>query len=334
MNKRILISSIAGITALLLTVVGYIYVTVNQPILLNQSQLITIEKGTSFASLTSRLVDMQVIDDRFALRNYVRFNPDLSAIKSGTFEMTPGISQKELLMLFVKGKEHQFSITLVEGHTLKQWLEHISNNKHLKHTLTDTSYENIAKRLGIEQSHPEGLFFPDTYAFTKGTTDISILKRSYKRMKKVIEQAWLERDKNTPYKSQYEALIMASIIEKESGAHAEHSVIGSVFANRLHKGMRLQTDPTVIYGLGDRYKGDIKRKHLREYTKYNTYRINGLPPTPISMPGFSAIKGTLNPATTEYFYFVSDGYGRHVFSTNLQDHNKALAKYLKVISNR
>jgi len=333
MIKRILIISLSVLLLMFSITVGYIYINVNQPITINTKQLITIEKGTSFSSFTSRLVELGIIDDRFALRNYVRVNPELSAIKSGTFEIKPGISQKELLMTLVKGKEHQFTITLIEGNTLKQWLEHIKQNQALKHTITDTSYANIATRLGIQKSQPEGLFFPDTYAFTKGTTDIAILKRAHKRMQKVIEQAWLDRDKSTPYKSQYEALIMASIIEKESGAHAEHSVIGSVFSNRLHKGMRLQTDPTVIYGLGDRYKGDIKRKHLREYTAYNTYRINGLPPTPIAMPGFSAIKGALNPASTEYYYFVSDGFGKHVFSKNLQEHNKAVAQYLKVTSN-
>jgi len=309
--------------------VNYYYI--HQKNKLTNNTLITIENGTSFHLFSKQLVNMGVIDNRFWLRNFVRFNKQLAQIKTGTYQITPSQTLKEILQQVSQGKEYQFSITFVEGSTLKQWLAQLNQHPNIQHSFTQFKssdlYKAVAEKLKLENIHPEGLFFPETYAFVNHTTDVEILSRAYNKMQFELEQSWSERLGGLPYDSPYQALIMASIIEKESGQHAEHELISSVFINRLEKNMRLQTDPTIIYGLGERYKGDIKRKHKREKTAYNTYRINGLPPTPIAMPGKSAIVAALNPAVSDYFYFVSNGKGKHIFSTNLVDHNRAVVKY-------
>ncbi|MFT5755628.1 MAG: UPF0755 protein [Alteromonadaceae bacterium] len=305
-----------------------------QPLNLNSEQLLTIKKGTSLNSFSQTLVTKGWIDTNVWLKIVAKLNVNLSAIKVGTYLVEPGTSVIELLEQIVEGKEHQFSITFIEGSTFKDWLQVLSLHPQVSHHLNTDKFTDIPVKLELDFVHPEGLFFPDTYAFTFGTTDIEILQRAYHKMEKELNEQWQNRALDLPYDSVYQALIMASIIEKESGYVAEQEIISSVFINRLNKKMRLQTDPTVIYGLGERYQGDIKRSHLREKTAYNTYRINGLPPTPIAMPGTLAIKAALNPALTDYYYFVSDGKGQHVFSTTLAEHNQAVAIYLKEMRTR
>jgi UPF0755 protein len=300
-----------------------------QPLNLKAEQLLTIKNGTSLNRFTQTLVTKGWIDTKAWLKIYTRFNFGLAEIKVGTYLVKPGTNATELLEQVVEGKEHQFSITFIEGSTFKDWLKVLSTHPQISHHLNVDKITDISTELKLEFDHPEGLFFPDTYAFTYGTTDIEILQRAYKKMENELDELWENRPLNLPYDSVYQALIMASIIEKESGYVDEQEIISSVFINRLNKKMRLQTDPTVIYGLGERYQGDIKRSHLREKTAYNTYRINGLPPTPIAMPGKLAIKAALNPALTDYFYFVSDGNGQHVFSKTLAEHNKAVTHYLR-----
>ena len=305
------------------------YYKVNQKNLLDNEMLITVEPGTSFNRFTKKLQNKGVIETRFWLRNYIRLNKQFSEIKAGTYLIKPEQTNQSILAMIASGNEHQYSITFVEGTTFKQWLAQLNAQPELTHQLTQNSdsISQAIKKIGIEHENPEGLFFPDTYAFTYKTTDVEILKRAYIKMQQQLDIAWTTRAVGLPYENAYQALIMASIIEKESGKFAEHRTISSVFINRLNKKMRLQTDPTVIYGLGDRYQGDIKRIHLKEKTPYNTYRINGLPPTPISMPGLSALEATMQPEDTDYFYFVSNGEGKHIFSTTLTEHNKAVAKY-------
>jgi UPF0755 protein len=302
----------------------------NATISIEQDSFLTIKPGSSISSFAKQLQSNQWIDNRFWLRNYGRLFPNKVNIKTGTYLIAKGVTLKELISQVVEGKEYQFSITFIEGTRFKDALILLSRHQHIKQTLQGFSIETIAQKIGINAKNPEGWLFPDTYSFTAGTSDIALLKRSYNNMKTQLEALWVNRAKNLPYNSAYEALIMASIIEKETSYIKEQPLISSVFVNRLAKKMRLQTDPTIIYGLGDRYKGDITYAHKREKTAYNTYRIDGLPPTPIAMAGLSAIKATLHPATSDYFYFVSGGNGRHVFSRTLSEHNKAVRQYLKL----
>jgi len=309
------------------SLVTYTFYQAKQPLDISSTQLITIKDGTSFGRFSKQLIKEGWLETRFWLRNYVRLKPELARIKAGTFQVSKNSSIESLLTQLVAGKEHQFSITFIEGTTFKEWIVQLNGLDNIIHTIEEQTVAEIAAELNISRENPEGLFYPETYAFTAGTTDIELLKRARDKMSVELSLAWGNRAEPLPYDDKYQALIMASIIEKESGKNAEHDIISSVFVNRLNIKMRLQTDPTIIYGLGDRYKGDIKRKHKREKTAYNTYRINGLPPTPIAMPGKSAIHAALNPLATDYFYFVSNGNGQHIFSTNLKDHNKAVVKY-------
>jgi len=325
--KRLFTVLLLTFIILCTSLIGYTFYQVKRPLDINTTQLLTIKDGTSFSGFSKQLIKEGWLENRFWLRNYVRLKPEFAKIKAGTFQIDKNSSIESLLAQLVAGKEHQFKITFIEGTTFKQWLTQLNEMDNIEHTINKNSVIEIAQKLNISQKNPEGLFYPETYAFTAGTTDIELLKRARDKMSVELNLAWKNRAQPLPYKNKYQALIMASIIEKESGKNAEHGIISSVFINRLNIKMRLQTDPTIIYGLGDRYKGDIKRKHKREKTAYNTYRINGLPPTPIAMPGKSALHAALNPSTTDYFYFVSNGNGKHIFSTNLKDHNAAVAKY-------
>ncbi|GAA6204384.1 endolytic transglycosylase MltG [Thalassotalea sp. SU-HH00458] len=311
-----------------IALVAVTYLKINDTNLLVKETFITIEPGTTFNRFTKKLQNNGVVATRFWLRNYIRLNNQYAQIKAGTYLIKPGQSYRSILSMIAQGDEHQYFITFVEGSTFKQWLAQLKERSEITQRLqSPESISQMLESFGIKQANPEGLFFPDTYAFTYKTTDIEVLKKAYLKMKQQLDIAWNTRAIGLPYENAYQALIMASIIEKESGQFSEHRRISSVFINRLNENMRLQTDPTVIYGLGERYQGDIKRKHLREKTPYNTYRINGLPPTPIAMPGLSALEAAMHPEETDYFYFVSNGQGKHIFSTTLAEHNKAVAKY-------
>ncbi|PHR85646.1 MAG: hypothetical protein COA59_01500 [Colwellia sp.] len=326
--KKMLLSLFLGCLIIVIIFFGLLEKQLQQKLPLQQAQILTIPKGSSVASFAKTLVNKGWIANRFWLRSYARLHPDKVKIKAGTYQIMPDITLSTLLEHVSTGKEYQFSVTFIEGSTFKEWLGVLQQQPHLSYGLSTLTTEEIAKRLNIKQSNPEGWFFPETYAYTQDTSAMSLLQRAHAVMQQKLAQLWQKRAKKLPYKNSYEALIMASIIEKETGYLAEQPLIASVFINRLAKKMRLQTDPTVIYGLGDRYHGDITYAHLREKTVYNTYRINGLPPTPIAMPGMSAIEAALNPATSDYFYFVSQGDGKHVFSKTLTEHNIAVRKFL------
>ena len=250
-----------------------------------------------------------------------------SRIKAGTYELKPGTTPRALVGQLVRGEFAQESLTIIEGWTFKQMRAAVAASKSLKHDTGELSDQDLMAKISTEYKAPEGLFFPDTYLFAKGSSDLKIYKQAHALMLDRLAAAWAKRDESLPYKSPYEALIMASIVEKETGQKSERAMIAGVFVNRLRQGMMLQTDPTVIYGMGDGYAGNIRKKDLETKTPYNTYTNVGLPPTPISLPGVQSLAAALGPAKTEALYFVSRGDGSSKFSDNLPDHNKAVNQY-------
>lgn len=329
MLKKLIIIIILALLGAIATLSYQFEQALHTPLAIEKNTYLKVMPGSSVSSFAKKLADKKWIPTRFWLRNYGRLYPQKANIKAGTYLITKGSTLAQLLVQLVDGKEHQFSVTFIEGTLFKDALIILAGHPYIKQTIEDKSINEIAIKLGIDSVNPEGWLFPDTYAFTADTKDITLLKRAYVNMQAQLNELWQSRAENLPYKTPYQALIMASIIEKETSYIAEQPTISSVFVNRLRKKMRLQTDPTVIYGLGERYAGDITRAHLREKTAYNTYRINGLPPTPIAMAGLSALQATLNPVKSDYYYFVSGGDGKHVFSKTLAEHNFAVKRYLK-----
>ncbi|SFU48192.1 endolytic transglycosylase MltG [Xenorhabdus koppenhoeferi] len=300
----------------------------DQDINLNQELIFTVPAGTGRVGLETLLIRHKLIEDNQLLQWLFRLKPELAKFKSGTYRLQTGMSLKAVLQLFASGKETQFAIRFVEGSRLSDWSKTLQNAPYLKHESENKTPQELTEILDMKTGESlEGWFYPDTYLYTAGTSDVELLKRAHNKMKMVLEQEWKTREKNLPYKDVYEMLIMASIIEKETAIESERTKIASVFVNRLRLKMRLQTDPTIIYGLGDKYTGTIFRSNLTTFTPYNTYMIDGLPPTPIAMPGQASIKAAAYPANTEYLYFVANGDGGHTFTTNLVAHNKAVSLY-------
>ena len=231
--------------------------------------------------------------------------------------------------MLVNGKESLYSISFPEGLTFNQLIKKIKNNKNIKKTLKSYDQANVLKAISSNKKYVEGLFFPDSYYFYKGTSDVEILKNAHSVLNRKLQFAWDNRSSDLPYKNMYEALIMASIIEKEIGILEEAPIIAGVFVNRLNINMPLQSDPTVIYGIRDKFNGNLTRKDLKKYTPFNTYVIKSLPPSPISLPSLNSIEAALNPATTDALYFVAKGNRRHHFSATLKEHNRAVRKYQK-----
>ncbi|MGR9115222.1 MAG: endolytic transglycosylase MltG [Gammaproteobacteria bacterium] len=286
---------------------------------------IEIEKGDSFNRITQRLMERGVRLKPLWFKVYAYSHRLAGRLKAGDYEIKQGATAPEILELFISGKTRQYAITFPEGWSFNQVIEAIRNNPYLQHTNIDS--ETIMNQLGAEYQHPEGFFFPDTYFFEKNSTDATLLKRAYERMQFILNEEWQQKQDGLPLKSPYQALILASIIEKETGLPSERPLIAGVFIRRLEKGMLLQTDPTVIYGMGGDYQGNIRSQDLKAATPYNTYVNKGLPPTPIAMPGRDAIHAALHPAPGESLYFVAKGDGSHVFSNTLKEHNKAVAVY-------
>lgn len=294
---------------------------------LDKTQLIIVQDGSNFSRLGDQLLEQSIVTDLRWWKVVGKLRPELTRIRSGTYQIKEGYNLEDILSEINTGKEYQFKVTFVEGSTFKEWLISINNAELLK-PLQKTEAEIIAA-LNIPHNKLEGLLFPETYHYRADMSAFALIKKAYMHQSSVLEKLWAAREKGLPYKTPYEALIMASIIEKESGLSNDRDKISSVFVNRLRMGMRLQTDPTVIYGMGDRYKGRIRSKDLREKTAYNTYTMYGLPPTPIAMPSEAALYATLHPAKTKYLYFVSKGDGTSYFSKSLREHNNAVNKYIR-----
>jgi UPF0755 protein len=299
----------------------------HQPLNVTQEQLLDVPAGSTPGGLLNRLQTDGVIKDAFWLRLYWRFNLSSESLHSGEYRIAPGMDAQSLLALWQRGEVVQYSLTLVEGWSFRQVRAALGKQAKLEQTLGNLTDAELMAKIGHPDMFPEGRFFPDTYRYVRGMTDAEILKQAYKRLEDVLDEEWNKRSADAPYSNPYQALIMASLVEKETGVPQERGQIAGVFVRRLQLGMLLQTDPTVIYGLGERYNGKLTRAHLKEPTPYNTYVIAGLPPTPISLVGREAIHAALNPVDGRSLYFVARGDGSHVFSATLDEHNAAVREF-------
>ncbi|BDX06642.1 endolytic transglycosylase MltG [Planctobacterium marinum] len=326
MIKRGLWITIVGLTALLS--IAVVYWQFNQPVQqilkLEQESTLNVAKGQSLLGLVSSLAEKGLIEHSFVLKLYLRLYADKYPIKQGHYAIKPDATLLQLLSDISQGKEKTYSVTMIEGLTWKQWYAQLEK---LPFITMDSTEAELLAMLEEEAESLEGLLLPETYQLSYNTSLSSFVSRMYQNMQSFLAEQWDIRQGMLPLNNPYEALILASIIEKETGVAIERPRISAVFINRLNDGMRLQTDPTVIYGLGEQFDGNLTRQHLRQKTRHNTYVIKGLPPTPIAMPGKESIIAALNPADTNEYYFVSKGDGSHQFSETLQQHNAAVRKY-------
>ena len=315
---------------------------VHTPVNVTQDQLLTIERGTTGSKLAALLEQEKILEHADLLPWLLKLQPQLNKVKAGTYSLTGVKTLQDLLDIINSGKEAQFSVKFIEGKTFKEWRKNLENAPHLKQTLQGKTDKEIMALLDIpavakavyEWNNMDGWLYPDTYNYTPNSTDLELLKRSTTRLQKALDKAWNERDENLPLADPYQMLILASIVEKETGIASERPQVASVFINRLKANMKLQTDPTVIYGMGESYTGNIRKKDLETITPYNTYMIEGLPPTPIAMVSESALQAVAHPAKTDFYYFVADGSGGHKFTRNLNEHNKAVQEYLRWYRNQ
>lgn len=337
MKRRCIAGFILVFLLLIASVAGGIWYLRNyldSPLLITGPVLFTVPAGSGRETLSDKLNQQNIIKSPVRLLWMLRTSPRQVQLKAGTYRLQPGMTIRDLLVLLNSGKEAQFPLRIIEGTRLSDVLAQLRNAPYIKHNLKNDDYATVSQELNIPIDQLEGHFWPDTWFYTVNTSDIALLRRAYDRMQRQLAQIWHGRASGLPYDNAAGLLIMASIIEKETGQPDERPHIASVFINRLHLGMRLQTDPTVIYGMGTHYQGKITRKHLQTPTPYNTYIIFGLPPTPIAIPGADSLKAAAHPAKTPYLYFVANGKGGHTFSTRLTDHNAAVRHYLKELKQK
>ena len=287
----------------------------------------TLKPGSSLKSAAHQIQQAGGLNNESLFVLLGRSLRKAAQIKPGNYQLEHEITPMQLLNMISKGQVEQSSLTIIEGYTFKELRETLNDDPTLHHDSSALSDAEILKRIGASESAAEGLFFPDTYNFVKGSSDIMVLKRAYQLMQHNLQENWKKRDANLPFDTPYQALILASIVEKETGQPSDRPMIASVFVNRLRKHMRLQTDPTVIYGMGSKFDGNLRKRDLLKDTPYNTYTRDGLTPTPIALPGLAAIQAVLHPASGKALYFVAKGDGTSQFSSTLVEHNNAVNQY-------
>ncbi len=287
----------------------------------------SIQSGSSLRSATQQMSQAGVLPSPGPFEILARALGKAGSIKAGNYEVAPPLTPYLLLQKVTQGDVKLIAVTFVEGWTFRQMRQVLDEHPAVKHETAGISDTDILARLAIKETRPEGWFFPDTYHFGHGTSDLAILRRAYRLMQAHLYEQWEKRAQGLPLATPYEALILASIVEKETGSAEDRTLVAAVFVNRLRKGMILQADPTVIYGMGEKFDGNIRKRDLTADTPYNTYTRTGLPPTPIAMPGLAALTATLNPADSDVLYFVSRGDGSSYFSRTLAEHERAVTKY-------
>jgi UPF0755 protein len=295
--------------------------------LVGEPAIFLIRPGSNIKSIAQDLARERIINDPWLFILLAKVKGLETKVRAGEYQIDPALTADEMLLMFAEGSAIQYNLTVIEGWSFQQLLATLAEDPIIEQNLAGKTGAEIMQILGYPNQHPEGMFFPDTYRFPKGTSDIDFLKRAYQVMQNHLQREWEQRESGLPLKTSYEALILASIIEKETGAEFERPLIAGVFIERLRRNMRLQTDPTVIYGIGEDFDGNIRRSDLRKDTPYNTYTRAGLTPTPIALPGLESIRAALNPAKTDALYFVSKGDGTHQFSATLDEHNAAVMRY-------
>jgi UPF0755 protein len=312
----------------LLAAVGAAWWWLDKPLVLTQPLVeVSIEPGTTPREAAEAWVAAGVATHPTLLYEWFRWSGQARRIRAGSYAIEPGTTPTQLLNKMVRGDEVLETVRLTEGWTLRQFREALAKAPTLKPTTQGMSDAQLMAALGAPGTPAEGRFFPDTYAYSRGVSDLTVLKRAYQAMQRELAQAWSQRDAATPLKSMDEALILASIIEKETGQPSERGLVGGVFVNRLRIGMPLQTDPTVIYGLGAAFDGNLRKRDLQTDGPYNTYTRGGLPPTPIAMPGKASLLAAVKPAPTKALYFVARGDGTSQFSETLAEHNRAVNEF-------
>lgn len=319
-------TTIAAAGATAVAVAAYLGWAWNHGLAADQ-QTYVLKAGSSLRAFARELHEQGVLPDRYSLVLLAHLRGQTRQLKAGEYRFAPGITQGELLAQVIAGKVVEYPLPLIEGWTFAQCLQALRAAPKLTKTLEGLGPEEIMARLGHPGLHPEGQFYPDTYYYSAGTTDLSLLRRAFERMQERLQAEWEAREPDLPLKTAYEALTLASIVEKETGLTSERKLIAGVFINRLKREMRLQSDPTVIYGMGTAFDGNLRLQDLQRDTPYSTYTRRGLPPTPIAMPGGPALRAVMQPAQTEALYFVARGDGSHHFSATLEEHNAAVVKY-------